>query len=250
MSLLSNIKNPENIKKIDFLPIITSGNYLDISVNGYTLEELKNKYPGFDQCIPKIIYNNPTNPRELIIDQTYINYNGPDDIIGNNNVTDKIPSPFSENNRVLSLNNPNLNKLRTHFKYNSIKFINMFLCENYIILGDEGEVEDFTFESSGPKPINIVDPKYLKNCTLNGNATIVFHKSEYDTLRMVSEGDTTIPDYLDYLKSKLKNITFGGEFSGIQVPRIIFKNIKRGSKWWSLVNNMNYPKIPYKFIII
>lgn len=59
MSLLSNIKNPENIKKIDFLPIITSGNYLDISVNGYTLEELKNKYPGFDQYVSKIIYDNP-----------------------------------------------------------------------------------------------------------------------------------------------------------------------------------------------
>lgn len=248
MALLSDIKNTENIKKIDFLNFIVSEDYLDITINGYTFDDLKNKYPGFDQYIPKIIYDNPENPHELIIDQTYVNYNG-SDIIGNICLTDKKPSPFSEDNRVLSLNNPNLNKLRTHFKYNSIKFINMFLCENYIILGDEGEVEDFTFESSGPKPVNIVDPKNLKNCTFKGNAVIVFHKSEYDTLQMVNRGDETIPEYLNYLKDKLENITFSGEFSGIQVNRIIFKNIKRGGKWWGLVNNMNYPKIPYKFII-
>jgi len=94
--------------------IISSEEYLNITLNGQPVEEYVKEFKGFDQYIPKIVYEDPENPNQLIIDHMYINYNGKDVISNNDIKTGTYISPFSNKNRVLMLDDPDLNKLKAN----------------------------------------------------------------------------------------------------------------------------------------
>ena len=247
MALISNIKNSKNIKKIDFSNIISSDEYLNITLNGQPVEEYVKEFKGFDQYIPKIVYEDPENPNQLIIDHMYINYNGKD-ITSNDDIKDRTYiSPFSNKNRVLMLDGPDLNKLKVKLKYNSIKFVNANITNCYIILGGKKDINDFTFELQGTESLIITDPKSCTNCTFKNNVKIKFEKFAYEEIRLAKLGDEKLPEYLEFLKKKLINCDFSGIYNGIMLHNNTKNLVKRGSKWYDLINNINYPEVPYKF---
>lgn len=271
-SILTHIKDHQrimdNISTEIFSPsLIMSKQYLNFTLNGCTFEELNEEFRGFDEYLPKIIYENPENPNEIIIDGTYINYTGgssgfnPEDLI-----LGKYPSLggkdylFTRNNRAIILRNPDLNKLRTQLKYDSIKFVNCTKGDPFIIFDvDNGvipEIEDFKFDFIGKKTKLVINHNAIfKNCTFGNRVMINFDYLQEVTIKRMEPITSTIlytqdnyETLLALLHNKFRICDFGIDVNTYEGNGINLLSIN--NKWFDdITKNQFYPRIPYKFYI-
>lgn len=263
-SILTHIKDHQrimdNISTEIFHPsLIMSKQYLNFTLNGRTFEELNKEFRGFDEYLPKIIYENPENPNEIIIDGTYINYTGRKNL--------DIPtgfrgydSFFTNNNRVVILRNPNLNKLRTQLKYDSIKFVNCTKGDPFIIFDvDNGvipEIEDFKFDFIGKKTKLVINHNAIfKNCTFGNRVMINFDYLQEVTIKRMEPITSTIlyiqdnyETLLALLHNKFRICDFGIDVNTYEGNGINLLSIK--NEWFAdITENQFYPRIPYKFFV-
>ena len=272
-SLLTHIKDPQHIMdnistEVFSHSLIMSNQYLNFTLNGRTFEDLNNQFPGFDKYLPKIIYENPDNHNELIIDGTYINYTGK-----NGSETGQLffgfPTlggpdyQFTINNRVIILRNPDLNKLRTQLKYDSIKFVNCTKGDPFITFdidangGGIPTIEDFKFDfiGTGSTKLVINHNAIFKNCTFGNRVTINFDYLQEVTIKRMEPITSTIlytqdnyETLLALLSNKFIRCDFGIDVNTYEGNGINLLSIN--NKWFAdITKNQFYPRIPYKFYI-
>ena len=265
-SILTHIKDHQrimdNISTEIFSPsLIMSKQYLNFTLNGRTFEELNEEFRGFEEHLHKIIYENPENPNEIIIDGTYINYTGRSSNFGNSPVSFRgYDSFFTNNNRVVILRNPDLNKLRTQLKYDSIKFVNCTKGDPFIIFDvDNGvipEIEDFKFDFIGKKTKLVINHNAIfKNCTFGNRVMINFDYLQEVTIKRMEPITSTIlytqdnyETLLALLHNKFRICDFGIDVNTYEGNGINLLSIK--NEWFAdITENQFYPRIPYKFYI-